>query len=130
MYKVTSHALVPDTALENLLRAENAGSVIIHCAVVREVSGQAVTSSVSYSALPGAEEELEQIGDELKSRWHIENVALHRRTGRLAPGEIISVVGISAARSKDAFGACAEAVARLKEMKYIEKEEVFHGEGR
>ena len=129
MYDITRRAMDPNTVLENLLKAGDVGSVIIHCGVVREVSGQAITSSVSYSGLPGAEEEFEGIGNELKSKWSVENVTLCRRTGRLVPGEIISVVGVSAARRRDAFGGCKEAVDRLKAMKCVEKEEVLQGEG-
>ncbi len=125
MYRVTERALDPSALMNSLLKAGNVGSVVLHCAVVRETSGQTITSSASYTALPGAEAELEQIGRELKAKWHVERVVLARRTGCLVPGEIISVVGAAAPHREEAFGACEEAAARLKEMKCIRKEEVL-----
>ena len=125
MYKITAEPIEASAVLLDALEAESAGSVIIHCAVVREVADHTVTLHVSYSPLPGATEELEQIGSDLKRKWHVEHVSLCRRTGRLALGDVISVVGVSAARSKDAFGASQDAVARLKQMKCILKEEAF-----
>jgi len=123
VYQVKEQVLDPNMLMDSLLKAGNVGSVVIHCAVVREVSGQTITSSASFTALPGVEAELEQIGNELKAKWHVERVALVRRTGCLSPGEIISIVGTAAAHREEAFGACEEAVARLKEMKCIQKEE-------
>ncbi len=125
MYQVTEQVLDLNTLMRSLLKAGDVGSVVIHCAVVRGISGQMITSSATYTALPGAEAELERIGSELKAKWRIEDIALVRRTGCLAPGEIISVVGVAAAHREEAFSACEEAVTRLKEMKCIKKEEVL-----
>ena len=127
MYQVTEDVLDAGALIPSLLRIQNAGSVLIHCAVVREISGQAVTTSVSYAALSGAIAELEAIGQEIQVKWHLGEIRLIRRIGRLQPGEIIAMVGVVAARSDDAFRACEEAVARLKQMKRIRKEEVFRG---
>jgi len=125
VYQVTERVLDLNTLMRSLLKAGDVGSVVIHCAVVRGISGQTITSSAAYAALPGAEAELEQIGSELKVKWRIEDIALVRRTGCLAPGEIISMVGAAATHREEAFSACEEAVARLKEMKCIKKEEVL-----
>ncbi len=127
MYQVTDTILDPGAVAASLAGAENAGSVVIHCAIVRERTGQDVTTSVTYVALPGAEDELREIGEELKARWGVTAMALVRRTGTLAPGDMISIAGAVAPHREEAFAACEEAVTRIRNMKHVQKHEAFEG---
>jgi len=105
MYRITDQVLDPSEVSRALAGTANTWSIVIHAAVVvRQTSGQSVTTSVAHTALSGAEEELRQIGSDLRRKWPVQGVAIVRRTGRLAPGEIISIVGIAAEHREDAFG--------------------------
>ena len=110
----------------HLLRQHCAGSVLLHYAVVKADGGTGRTScAVDYCLEPGAEKELRQIADHLKTRWSLDGVLLQRRQGRLGVGEIISLVAVSAAASVDAFSACRQGLDLIKRMQTVSKREVF-----
>jgi len=109
-----------------LLQRRSSGSVLLHYAVVKADGGTGRTScAAEYQADSGAEEELKRIAAALKERWPLEGVLLQRRSGRLAVGEIISLVAVSAKASMDSFAACHSGLEMLKKMRCIRKQEVF-----
>jgi molybdopterin synthase catalytic subunit len=74
-----------------------------------------------------AVKEMQRIGDELRSRWQITEVAMRHRIGRLEVGETCLIVAVSAPHRQDAFAACHYAIDRLKETVPIWKKEVWEG---
>jgi len=125
MVQIVSESIDPQLSFQRLQR-QAAGSVLLHYAVVKADAGTGRTSSaVDYYAEPEARYELEQIAAALKARWPLEGVLLQRRSGRLAVGEIISLVAVAAAASADAFAACQMGLELLKKMATVRKLEVF-----
>ncbi len=99
------------------------GSVILHIAIVREMTGMQVTHSIDFQRNGDIETELREISEELKRRWNIEDSLIIRRLGLLRVHEVMSVVAVSAPHRGDAFDACRFGVESLKRMKTIIKEE-------
>jgi len=103
-----------------------AGSVLLHFAVVKPLSGQGgTTGSITYASSGDSLAELRGIARGMIDEFALEDVVLIRRTGRLGLGDIISLVAASASASEDAFEACRQGLARLKAMTTIVKDEVF-----
>lgn len=125
MVQVVSEAIDPQQSFQQLQRC-SAGSVLLHYAVVKADGGTGHTSSaVEHRTAPEAEAELEGIAAALKARWPLEGVLLQRRSGRLAVGEIISLVAVAAKASADSFAACQMGLELLKKMSTVHKTEVF-----
>lgn len=123
MVHVTPHPINP-SALYDAIGKSRSGSVVFHYAVVKEATDSArPTTGIDYRSTGDTEGELTRIAAELREQWLLEDVLLIRRTGRLAVGEIISLVAASSPNSADAFAACQEGIARLKKMTTIAKDE-------
>ncbi len=121
---VSEKPLKPEEFYDKISRRES-GSVIFHYAVVRELTGEKVTTGIHFERDGEIESELARISAEIKKRWNVEDTLLVRRLGTLQVGDIISLVAVSSARSKDAFEACQYGVERLKKMSTLKKKEVF-----
>jgi molybdopterin synthase catalytic subunit len=125
MVQIVNEPIDPQQSYRQLHR-HNAGSVLLHYAVVKADGGTGrVSSAVNYQAAQDTQDELETIASALKARWPLEGVLLQRRSGRLAVGEIISLVAVAAEASADSFAACQMGLDLLKRMQTIRKQEVF-----
>jgi len=125
MIRIASSSIDPRECLQ-LLQTSNAGSVALHFAIVKSDGGTGRSScAVEYHAREGAEVELQQIATALRSRWPLSDVLLQRRTGRLAVGEIISLVAVCAEASAHTFAACQLGLDLMKKMESIDKREIF-----
>jgi len=125
MIQIVSEAIDPQQSYWQL-QHRGAGSVLFHYAVVKADGGSGRTScAVDYRTAPETQAELEEIAAALEARWPLEGVLLQRRSGRLAVGEIISLVAVAAEASADAFAACQMGLELLKKMQTIRKQEVF-----
>ncbi len=125
MVRVSHSPIDPATAY-GLITKEQAGSVVFHYAVVKEQGGHGgMTTGIEYRAAGDVEAELEEIAEELREKWKLEDVLLIRRTGRLGIGDIISLVAASSPNSEDAFASCRHGIARMKKMATIKKTETY-----
>jgi len=125
MIQIVNEPIDPQQSYR-LLQRHSAGSVLLHYAVVKADGGTGRTScAVDYQAAQDTQDELEEIASALKARWSLEGVLLQRRSGRLAVGEIISLVAVAAEASADSFAACQMGLDLLKRMQTIRKQEVF-----
>jgi molybdopterin synthase catalytic subunit len=110
----------------DMLSKQGVGSVILHFAIVKPLeSPDGTTGYIDYAANEETKFELRTIAAALSNEYNLEDVILIRRTGRVEPGEIISLVAASSPNSQDAFAACKQGLARLKKMRTIVKDEVF-----
>ena len=103
------------------------GAVVTFVGVVRgETDGREVRY-LEYEAYPEmAEEQLRQIGEEIRARWpSIRQVAIVHRVGRLEIGETAVVIALSAAHRPEMFDALHYGIDRLKEVVPIWKKEVW-----
>jgi len=106
------------------LRKQEAGSVIFHYAVVKGQAGEKRSSGILFERGGDMESELSEIEADIRQRWHIDDILLVRRLGRLEIGDFISLVAVSADASKDAFEACQYGLARIRKMATIRKTEL------
>ncbi|MDP2953473.1 MAG: molybdenum cofactor biosynthesis protein MoaE [Chloroflexota bacterium] len=127
MYRITREPLQPQ-ALAEKIRNETHGAVVTFEGIVRGLSEGRKVLYLEYDAYPGmAESKLREVGDEIRSRWGVEEVAIHHRVGRVEVGETSLVVVVAAPHRKEAFAACQYAVDRIKEIVPIWKKEVWEG---
>ena len=127
MYRITREPLQPQ-ALAGKIRNETHGAVVTFEGIVRGLSEGRKVLYLEYDAYPEmAEGKLREIGDEIRSRWGVEEVAIHHRVGRVEVGETSLVVVVASPHRKEAFAACQYAVDRIKEIVPIWKKEVWEG---
>lgn len=125
MVSLVESPIDPATVYNSICSAYS-GSVVLHYAVVKRHAGSGKpTTAIEYRTQGDAVVELEEIAGDLARRWQLEDVLLIRRTGRLAVGDIISLVAASSPNSEDAFEACKFGITRLKKMSTIAKSEMF-----
>ena len=88
-------------------------------------SGGKRTDHLIYEAYEDmAEKKMREIGDEVRSRWGIEDFSILHRIGRLEVGEISVLIAVSSPHRSEAFAACQYAIDRLKQIVPIWKKEV------
>ncbi|MCS7275437.1 MAG: molybdenum cofactor biosynthesis protein MoaE [Dehalococcoidia bacterium] len=127
LFQLTSEPLDPQRAAE-LVRRDEAGAVVVFLGVVRNHNQGRRVLYLEYDAYPEmAQQVMQELAQEAKSRWPIAEVAVFHRTGRLEVGETSLVVAVSSAHRAEAFQAAHWLVDRLKERAPIWKKEVFEG---
>jgi molybdopterin synthase catalytic subunit len=78
------------------------GAVVTFTGLCRDEGG--VLASLELEHYPGmAEKELERIAEEARSRWPVQGIVLLHRFGKVAPGERIVMVAVSAFHRSEAF---------------------------
>jgi molybdopterin synthase catalytic subunit len=125
VYKVVEGP-IDDIALEDVVRTEADGALIVFRGVARRYSRGRDVVHLEYEAYPEmAEKVMAQIGDEIKSRWPVSGVAIVHRTGVLQIGQASVVIAVSAPHRGEAFEAAEYAIDRLKHIVPIWKKEVW-----
>ncbi len=88
MFEVTRDPLEPQPLLD-FVRKDESGAIVSFYGVVRGSSEGRRVLHLEYDAyVPMAVKEMQKIGDDLRSRWQITEVAMCHRIGRLEVGEI------------------------------------------
>ena len=124
MYKIIEEP-IESSALQSQVLKEYNGAVVTFSGVVRNHSGDTPTDHLVYEAYEKmAERSMAEIGEEAKSRWGIDDVAVLHRVGRLEIGEISVLVAVGSPHRDEAFQACRFIIDRLKESVPIWKKEV------
>jgi molybdopterin synthase catalytic subunit len=72
-----------------------------------------------------AKKKLQEIADEAKKKWSLEEVAVTHRLGRMEIGDIAVVIAVSAGHRQPAFEACQYTIDRIKEIVPIWKKEFY-----
>src|ERR1051326_8652520 len=125
MFRIVEGPL-EDIQLEDAVPTEADGAVIVFRGVARRYSRGRDVVHLEYEAYPEmAEKVMSQIGDEIKSRWNVSEVAIVHRTGVLEIGQASVVIAIAAPHRREAFEAAQYAIDRLKEIVPIWKKEVW-----
>ena len=126
-FRVTEEPLDPQRLVE-LVRRDESGALALFYGVVRNHSQGRRVLYLEYDAYPAmAVKKIEQVAEEVRSRWDVTDVAIHHRTGRMEVGETSLLVAVSAAHRREAFEACHYAVDRIKEIVPVWKKEVWEG---
>jgi molybdopterin synthase catalytic subunit len=78
------------------------GAVVTFTGLCRDEGG--VLAMLELEHYPGmAEKELERIAQEAQERWPVQGIVLLHRYGKIAPGERIVMVAVSALHRSEAF---------------------------
>jgi len=125
MVEITNKPLSPENVV-NAVKTEASGCVVTYVGLIRNTSRGKSVSSVEYldedrTAVKG----LQTIENEIRQKWHVENVAIVHRIGMLKVGDINLVVAISAGHRQEGFAACQYAIDRFKEIMPARKTETY-----
>ena len=109
-----------------LVRNDTNGAVVTFLGTTRNhFQGRRVVT-LEYEAFEEmAVKKLEEIRQEIRAEFSIEDMAIAHRIGIVPIGEISLVVAVASPHRVEAFQACHKAVDRLKETVPIWKKEVF-----
>jgi len=125
MFKIVEGP-IDDLTLEDEVRTDADGAVIVFRGVARRHSRGRDVVHLEYEAYPEmAEKVMAQIGEEIQSRWPISRVAIVHRTGVLEIGQASVMIAVAAPHRGEAFEATSYAIDRLKQIVPIWKKEVW-----
>lgn len=120
-----------DLQLEPLVeyvRKRANGAIVTFLGVVRGFSRGRNVVYLEYEAYREmAIRKMQQVADEVREKWAIDDIAMVHRVGHLEVGERAVAIAVGAPHRKVAFEACAYAIDRLKEIVPIWKKEVWEG---
>jgi molybdopterin synthase catalytic subunit len=125
MFKVTLEPLSVQQ-VNDLVKRPTDGAVVTFDGIVRNnFEGRAVRF-LEYEAYAGmAEKKLAEIGEEVRRKFPVGEIAIVHRIGKLEIGDSSIVVAVAAPHRQAAFEACAYAMERVKAEVPIWKKEFF-----
>ena len=125
MIELSRQQLEPER-ITSLVRKDSNGAVVTFLGTTRDnFQGKRVVT-LEYEAFEEmAVKKMEEIREEIRAEFAIEDVAIAHRIGAVPIGQISLVVAVASPHRKEAFLACHKAVDRLKEIVPIWKKEVF-----
>ncbi len=118
---------IPTGEIYGRLSRQGAGSVVIHIGLVKPRVDNRRTKGIRLTPAGDLAAELESVEREVREKWEPVDVLLIRRTGELRVGETVLAVAVTATTREAAFGACRQAVERLKREGALRKEELYEG---
>lgn len=125
LYKITNDKIRSDD-LYDIVLSDSDGAVVSFAGVVRDNTGGRPTSYLEYDVYEEmAEKKMRSIGDEIRTRWDVDAIAILHGRGRMEIGNISVLIAISSPNRKAAFESCHFAIDRLKETVPIWKKEVW-----
>jgi molybdopterin converting factor subunit 1 len=125
IYDVTDAPLSLD-ALVAAVGQNSSGAIASFLGVVRGHARGRQVDHLEYDAYSEmAVAKMRQIGDEIRSRWPVDRVAILHRVGSLGVGEASVAIVIGSPHRHEALQACAYAIERLKEIVPIWKKEIW-----
>jgi molybdopterin synthase catalytic subunit len=127
LFEITTQPISVDDVSRRAI-SPAVGSVVTFAGVVRGTNQGRQVHSLEYEAYPEmAEPILTQIGEEIRARWPVEQVAIVHRVGRLQVGEVSVVIAIASAHRQGAFEAGRYAIDRIKQIAPVWKKEYLDG---
>jgi molybdopterin synthase catalytic subunit len=125
MIKITYDPLDPEK-ITNQVRQDTNGAVVTFLGTTRVFSEGKRVVKLEYEAYEEmALKKLEEIRQEMRAEFSIEDVAIAHRIGPVDIGQISLVVAVASPHRKEAFLACHKIVDRVKEVVPIWKKEIF-----
>jgi MoaE-MoaD fusion protein len=110
------------------VRDDEAGAIATFSGTTRISSRGRRVTRLEYEAYEGmAENVMQGIAHDLRTRYNVSNVAIHHRIGTVDIGETSVVIAVSAPHRADALAACRDAIDALKEQVPLWKKEVYEG---
>ncbi len=110
--------------LLNYVSEQSSGASILFTGTVRDHNEQDKVSKLHYEAYQEmAEKILQEIENEIHTKWKINKFVAIHRTGTLKVGEVSVAIAVSAEHRKEAFEACKFGIDTIKEKVPIWKKE-------
>jgi molybdopterin synthase catalytic subunit/molybdopterin converting factor small subunit len=126
-FRLSEEPLSLDAAVEEVRRDE-AGAIATFVGTTRRQSRGRDVQWLDYEAYPEmAEEMMRTLGDDLRVKHELCEIAIHHRVGRVGIGEPSVVIAASAPHRASALEAVREAIDTLKETIPLWKKEVYEG---
>jgi len=125
MIEITREAIRPESVIKKA-KTDSSGCVVTYIGVIRNRSEDKPVLSVEYRDSDGnARNRLQQIADEAKEKWHLENIAITHRIGKLNVGNINLVVAVASAHCQEGFAACQNIIDKFKQSMPTQKVETY-----
>jgi len=125
MIEVTSKAISPEKVIAKT-KSDGSGCVVTYVGLIRERSHGKPVLSVEYRDLKGnAASLLQNIADEARQKWQVENITIAHRVGKLKVGDINLVIAIASAHRREGFAACRYIIDRFKQRLPTKKTETY-----
>ena len=103
---------------------QSSGASVLFTGTIRDHNEQDKVSKLHYEAYQEmAEKILQEIENEVHTKWKINKFIAIHRTGTLKVGEVSVVVAVSSGHRKEAFEACKFGIDSIKEKAPIWKKE-------
>ena len=112
------------TSLLVTSRSEKAGARVIFIGDVRDDGIDSLDIEADVNI---AESDLTNLATEACDQYHVLSVDIVHRYGRLAVGEIIVVIVVTAGHREEAYAASRSIIEKIKEYVPIWKREVING---
>lgn len=110
----------------DFVSGDEIGGINVFVGAVRnQTKGKRVLRLDFEAYEPMALSEMRKIAETAISRFSIDKIAIHHRTGRLEIGDIPVIIAVGAPHRQAAFEACQFAIDTLKETVPIWKKEYF-----
>jgi len=110
----------------NAVEDRSTGAVVLFLGRVRDhANGRHVTGMAYEAYSEMAHKKMQEIEDEIKKRWPVQQIAMVHRTGKLELGEVSVAIAIACSHRKEAFQSCQFAIDTLRETVPIWKKEQF-----
>jgi molybdopterin synthase catalytic subunit len=125
MIEITRQPISPEVVI-NRAKSDSSGCVVTYVGLIRDESHGKPVLSVEYQDPEGnAQRKLQEIADQVKARWPVNNVAITHRIGILRVGDINLVIAIASAHREEGLAACRYAIDLFKERLPTQKVETY-----
>lgn len=110
----------------NAVMSPGTGGIDVFVGTVRNVTKGSAVLRLEFEAYERmAHTEMKKIANEAMSRWQLNAIVIHHRTGTLEVGDVPVVISVAAPHRDAAFAACRYAIDTLKQTVPIWKREVY-----
>jgi len=123
--KILSKTLSIQTCIDWVMSLESGGIDVFIGTVRNATKGKKVVRLEFEAYEKMAIAEMEKIAEYAGSKWPIQKLLIHHRTGSLSIGEVPVIIAVSAAHRAAAFEACRYVIDTLKQTVPIWKKEIF-----
>jgi len=125
MLEITEKPISPELIV-NKIKTDSSGCVVTYVGLIREQSQGKAVFSVEYKDAKGtAAGVLQEMANEIRQKWPINNLAICHRIGKLEVGDINLVVAIASAHRREGFAACQYAINQFKQRLPTRKKETY-----
>lgn len=125
MIEITREPISPERLVKKV-KTDDSGCVVTYVGLIRQNSRGKKVRSVEYQDPAGtAASRLQEIADEARQKWPVENIAITHRIGQLKVGDINLVVAVATAHRQEGFAASQYIIDGFKRLMPTQKTETY-----